>query len=271
MAAIASLSDQITKWTTAGGSKTVHFLKANPTATIPLGGYVSTWVSVGTPCGAAAAPGAVAAPDNTTPGSLRQASPSSGTNYIMNIAMTMGSSSFDIILYDRLLHVSGFNGTLNTAQTVGGALTRYTDGIGNQIWAETYTTTGVTAQTLTASYTNQAGTSGRTATALGFTGSIGRAFMLQLAAGDDGVQAVANATLAGSTGGVGNWGITVAHPLMYLSNANLTSGDMVWRDCVTGLPGPIQIHNNACLALMAYAHTNSGPLNMVGYIGILES
>ena len=60
-----------------------------------------------------------------------------------------------LVLYDRLLHIGGLNATTTAAQTVGGSLSRYTGGAGNQIWVEIYTQIGTTATTITANYTNQ--------------------------------------------------------------------------------------------------------------------
>ena len=169
------------------------------------------------------------------------------------------------MLYDRLLQNGGLSGTNTSAQTVGGTLTRNTGGEGNQIWAEIYTLIGTTATTITASYTNQAGVSGRTtkAVAIGGTGNreAERMLPLPLQDGDTGVQAVASATLAATTGTAGSFGITVVRPL----GLGLISAAALgyWRDYVAGLPGLPLIDPDACLALSFYANSTAAPQLML--------
>lgn len=125
------------------------------------------------------------------------------------------------ILCDRLSHQGGLVANVNTAQTTNlptAALTRYTDGVG--VWAavEIYTQIGTVATTVTASYTNQAGTSGQTSDAVVIGGTsfreVGRLILLPLAAGDYGVRAVASVTLAADTTTAGNIGVTLFKPLI---------------------------------------------------------
>jgi len=80
-----------------------------------------------------------------------------------------------MLLVDLLNVSGGLNATLTTAQTTNlptAALTRHTSGEGVMAGIVIYTQIGSTATTVTISYTNSAGTSGRTSTAtsLGGTG-----------------------------------------------------------------------------------------------------
>src|SRR5688572_33353117 len=86
--------------------------------------------------GPGAAPGAsVRIPDRTTAGALKQANAGGGRQkwrLSLSAALGLGTRG-TLVLYDRLLDISALSGTVvsPTAQTVGGALTRYTDGEGN--------------------------------------------------------------------------------------------------------------------------------------------
>jgi hypothetical protein len=132
---------------------------------------------------------------------------------------------------------------------------------------EIYTVIGTTARTITASYTNQAGTSGRTTIAanIGATGfrEETRAIFLPLASGDTGVQAVASVTLSGTTGTAGNFGVTVLQPRAYLAIG--APGAAGWRDFVTGMPGIPAFSGAACPAPVWYPTTTTVPEFFGGY------
>jgi hypothetical protein len=159
------------------------------------------------------------------------------------------------MLYDRLFHIGGLSGTATTDQTIQGstpspALTRNTGGEGNIVFVEIYTVIGTTGVTLTMTYTNQAGTTGKTATInIGATGfrEVTRAIRIPLAAGDTGVRAVEKIALSATTGTVGNFGITIAQPLALVPVGAAGSGG--WRDYTTGLPGIPTIDPGACLSV----------------------
>ena len=225
------------------------------------GKWTSLWrynCSVG---GSGALPGAVNVPDNTTRGGLMHSNPTGGREkWLLGNGIVAGAAGA-LLIYDRLLHNSGLSGTLTTAQTVGGTLTRNTSGEGNQIWVEIYTLIGTTATTITASYTNQAGVSGRTTkpVAIGGTGNREgeRLLPLPLQDGDTGVQAVASVTLAASTITAGNFGVTVVKPMGL--GIIPAAGTGYWRDYVSGLPGLPKIDIDACLALAFLANSTTAP------------
>lgn len=272
MAAIADLSDLINRSTggNSGTPQNVFFHKvariagAAPPATI-AGRWHSLWTYDGQP-GGGSAPGAVAAPTNATTGALPFTSPGGGRESWLTQVWSSGLVAGTLLLYDRLLHISGLSGTTTTAQTVGGTLTRNTGGAGNIAFVEVYTIIGTTATTITMNYTNQAGTSGRTSTATSFgaTGfrEVTRAIMLPLQAGDTGIQAVASVTHA-TTGTAGNYGITVGKPLAYCAIG--AAGAPGWRDFVTGMPGIPAIESGACLALLWSPSTTTAPEVFGGY------
>jgi hypothetical protein len=199
-----------------------------------------------------AAPGAAAVPTPSTAGAIPEWRAPTGTARLartqvdhINSLATRGT----LFLCDRLSHQSGLSGTSLVAQTTNlptAALTRYTDGIGVSAAFEIYTLIGTSAPVVTASYTNQAGTSGQTSigTLLGGTNQreVGRFIPMPLASGDTGVRSVESVTLASSTGTVGNFGITLykmlaAFPLELFS----TSRDQFLAGNL------IDVHDDACL------------------------
>lgn len=272
MTALASLSD-ICNRLTGGNSGTPEHLfcwidsrigAAAASATV-AGRMTSLWGYNKAPGGSGATPGGAAVPVNDTTGALFQTDPGGGREKWLLGMVATATAPGTFILYDRLLHNGGLSGTTTTAQTVGGTLTRNTGGAGNQIWVEIYTIIGTTATTITASYTNQAGTSGRTtkATAFGGTGlrEGERLIPLPLQDGDTGVQEVASVTVLASTTTAGSFGVTLARPLLLVPVAAAAAGTQ--RDLVAGLPELKEIDTDACLALAWLANSTTAPQGMV--------
>jgi hypothetical protein len=217
---------------------------------MPTGGAVPTTGSI---------------PDRTTQGAIPFTPATGGRDkHLINTSITPLISGV-YLLYDRLFHKGGFSATSTAEQVVQGspaspALTRYTGGTGNIAFYEIYTIIGTTTTTLTMTYTNQAGTGSRTSTiSIGGTNfrEVTRMQIIPLAAGDSGIQAIDYIQLDGSTGTLGNFGITIAQPLAWIP-VN-TAGTMGWRDYTTGLPGIPVINPDACLALMFIAGTTTPP------------
>lgn len=275
MTALNDLSDLINRSTggNSGTPETLFFHKqpriagAAAVATI-AGRPASLWQYDGSP-GAGVAPTSVAVPDNTTNGGLKQTDPGGGRQKWMTQAWATGLVGGTILLYDRLLHIGNLNGTTATAQTVGGTLTRYTDGLGNFVFAEIYTQIGATPASLTMSYTDETGTAGTAnstspAVQIGNTNfrEVSRAVLMPLAAGDKGVKSVSSITATPSTGTAGNYGVVIGHPLAYLAVG--APGAAGWRDFVTGLPGIPEVLTDACLALLWTPATVTPPELMGG-------
>lgn len=278
MTALSDLSDIINRCTggNSGSPENIFFYKdarvAGAAAAATVAGRItSLWQYDGQPS-AGAAPGAVTAPTNATAGALKQTNPGGARQKWLLGATAAPLAAGTLILYDRLLHISGLSGTTTTAQTVGGTLTRNTGGAGNQIWVEVYTQIGASSTTITASYTNQSGTSGKTtaATAFGNTGfrEAQRIIALPLASGDTGVQAVASVTVLATTGTAGNFGVTVARPLLVMPVGVLGVGTI--RDLIAGLPGILEVDTNACLAWAWLANGTSAP-QIMGSVHMIEA
>lgn len=280
MTDIADISDLINRSTggNSGTPENIFFTKvariagAAPAATI-AGRPASLWTYDGVP-GAGIAPTTVAIPDNTTNGGLKQTDPGGGRQKWLTQFWATGLVGGTLILYDRLLHIGSLSGTTATAQTVAGTLTRYTNGLGNFVFAEIYTQIGASTSSITMSYTDENGTSGTANSTspgvqIGNTGfrEVTRAIMLPLAAGDKGVKYVASVTHA-TTGTAGNYGIVIGHPLAFIGIGG--PGGAGWRDFVTGLPGIPEILPGACLSLLWTPATTTAP-EITGSLSSVEA
>lgn len=281
MAAITDLDDLINRMTggASGTPEQIFWFKDNrlysnsqPFST-GASAPTSLWNYAGIPSHADL-PGAVAAPTNATDGSLKQASPGGGRQKWLLNTIAGGTSAGTVVLYDRLLHISGLNGTLTTDQTVGGSITRYTgsESVGNQIWIEINTAVGVTATQITANYNNQ-NDDPKTTKAMPFGGGgyneAQRIIPLSLADGDTGVRSVTSVKLAATTGTAGNFGVVIARPLAMISCYNQGLASMC--DMITGLPSIREIKSDACLALMLWANAGSVGVVAAGSLSMIEA
>lgn len=284
MTALTDLSDLVLKATggSSGTPEVINFFKdarvdAAAAATPVAGRWSSLWRYNGHPGGASAAPGAVAIPDNTTEGGLKQADPGGGREKFSVGLAASGLNGGSLVLYDRLLHISGLSGTTTTAQTVQGGtagsrtppLTRYTDGLGNEIWIEIYTAIGASSTTATVDYDDQTNTQTTSpAFPIGNTGfnEAQRIIKVPLAAGDYAVRGVVNVDLVATTSTAGNFGVTIAHPLAFI---NIPGPGIPGKvDWVSGNIGEIQ--TDACLGLAWFAATAAVP-QVYGQLVSLES
>jgi len=235
----------------------------------------SLWMYDGVRAGGAI-PGAVSAPTNATQGGLLHNNPSGGRQLWMAAHVGQSAHSGMLVVYDRLLHIGGLSGTVTTAQTVGGALTRYTNGIGNIVFAEIYSAVGGSTSTITGAYTNQDGNAAtiptNSSTLIG--GSINQEeatlVMLPLASGDTGVQGVTSVTLTNTTGTAGNWGITVAHPIAMIPCQPYSGGCLLnYTDWIP------EILTNACIGMFFFGfydlfQPSSAPTS-VGNVLLIEA
>jgi hypothetical protein len=224
--------------------------------TTVAGQWYSLWATAPL---AGAAPTTAAVPTNATTGALEQGN-SATTLRVLEYVLSLASGGM-LVLCDRLSHQGGLSGTTTTAQTTNlptAALTRYTTGA---IAAyEIYTIIGTTATTITASYTNQAGTTGRTtlASVFGATNNreVGRLIPFTLQQGDTAVQAVASATVLATTGIAGNFGITIFKPLVALPILAYGSAPRL-LDALLDLEQIPDVQSDACLFWAVCAQTTA--------------
>lgn len=277
MGALADLNDLVNR-ATGGNSGTPENIMCSKwdriagTAIVMLQNRpYSLWGFDGHPSAGVAPGGTAVVPDNTTSGGLKQADPGGGRQKWMTSFQNWGSNGQgSILVYDRLLHISGLSGTVTTAQTVGGSITRYTGSAawGNQAWYEIYSAVGATTTTISMSYTDQDGNSA-TGVATTFGGANfnpqGRAQPMNLASGDTGVRGVTSVTLAATTGTAGDFGVTIVRPLLELPIFAFGGGGMAtYFDLIP------EIFPDACLAFMWMPHTVSR-LGILCAAGMVEA
>ncbi|MCA3597781.1 MAG: hypothetical protein IOC64_06690 [Methylobacterium sp.] len=174
-----------------------------------------------------------------------------------------GAGGVALILVDVLNISGGLNGTLTTAQTTGlptAALTRYTSGEGVLAALIIHTSIGTTTATVTCSYTNQAGVSGRVTPGFVIDGTSRQAGCLRafpLQAGDTGIRSVESVTLAGTTGTAGNFGVVMFKPIAMMFANDVEGASAI--DCVSSgrMVGQFASYeNDACLSCYATMPVN---------------
>lgn len=225
----------------------------------------SAWLSVGT-YAPGVAPTTAAVPTSATAGALGQKNKSGGATQRAVLSKlqqiltgtTSAVTNGYVMVVDRLSHQGGLSGTTTGAQTTNlptAALTRFTNGI--NVWAglEIYTTVGGSGSTVSASYTNSAGTNGRTTQACLFGqasfNSAPAVVVLNTASGDKGVKSVESVTLSGSTGTAGNFGVTLFKTLALVPTT--TAGPLAkdWGP-LPGMGPIMEIPDDACIQFLLY-------------------
>lgn len=243
-----------------------HWAKTPLVATSGL--YGSLWTVAGGP-GQGAAPTTPVVPTKATVGAFPFTNPAGAQKAYLGAHGVNGGSAHTLILYDRLSHQAGLSGTSGSAQTTNlptAAITRPdANGEDVEIWLEWYGATGSTSVTVTASYTNQAGTAGQTTSVITLATSVpaARMYLLPLAAGDTGCRSVESVTLSATTGTAGNFGVTLLRRVDegYVPGIG---GSFSKGPLDTGMP---EIYADACLAYMSIsAGTNAA---FAGVVGIL--
>lgn len=250
----------------SGKGEVAQFSKASITTT--SGRWYSHWITAGLPgAGSTPATGVGAAPTRATNGALLFTNPSGADKKHLLRFLAGGPTSGILALIDRLVHTSGLSGTSVAGQTVNSTpLTRRIDAVGVMCAIEVYTALGATPQTATISYTNSDGVAGRSGTISIPANALAGEFIWPMAmqAGDVGVQSVQTVTLGGSTGTVGNFGITLFYALARVPYAANTVEE---RDEVLQLQNLAELKANSCLALLTYATTTATGLQQ-GEIGM---
>lgn len=191
------------------------------------------------------------------------------TKHLTNIGAYTGVATgvpSVLMLVDMCLYYPGINMNSAAVQTLDNttALTRYTTGAGLRAALVIRTTAGATAHNVAISYTNQAGTTGKTlpvtvaCTASAITPHIthsGTAAnnygpFLPLASGDTGVRSVQSVTLSAASL-AGTAALCLYRPLAVLPLTTL--GVAAERDLMNQLPSLPRIHDGACLTWLLFA------------------
>jgi len=208
---------------------------------------------------------------------------SPATKHVINAGAvgTAATAVGDLVLVDMQGYWPGIALNSSASQTLLGTPTlRYTNGDGCRMYVVTTTAPTTGTPTLSVSYTNQAGTTGRTlGRTVAFTASAIQTHILHsgtaannigpflpLAAGDYGVQNVATVQLSAAMGGSGVAALVIAKPI--LSIPLTVGGSMVDRDMISGVPGTPLIKDGACLTWLYYSR--AATVASSGLMGYLE-
>lgn len=187
-----------------------------------------------------------AIPDNTLSGAYPFTNPGSGNSYLARMTV-MSSTTGTLVLYDRVWHGGSYsfaNGTISSSTTT--AVTRPdSTGANLELWAEINTVMSATACTLTVTYTNQAGTTGQSATCtLSASTPTQRMQPFALASGDTGIRQITN--IAGSAAPTGSFNLVILRRIAEVGIANT----YVATDLDLNELAMPQITNSSCLCMM---------------------
>lgn len=265
----------------------VGYLKSTALAAGTVqGSFVSYWSTVGLPGAGSNNPGNITTgvvPTDSTAGALTLPVIAAGqTMYLSQAHCNTPSSSANnvsgFVLYDRLWHAGQFSASsLGTTTLTPTALTRpNSTGLQTEVWLECAVAGSASATTVSLSYTNSSGTSGRTASGLEdittlTSDKVGNIHRFVLAAGDYGVQSIQSITFGGATNAAGKWNLIILRRV-----ATLLACPFVSFGCIgmldafhVGLP---QVYANACLAWMGPSSSASNvPGGLIGDLGFVLS
>ncbi len=207
-------------------------------------GLYSTWALPGTPC-VGTEPTSAATCSRTSVGAVPLPAPDSGKTWHLLSAAPIGRPfQIPILVFDRLAHVGSLSTTSTSAQsfslTLPARCTVYEE---VSLYVEVYAVGGASAPTVTVSYTNQSGTSGRTGT-ISFSAGINALGQLSppmvKQSGDTGIQSVQSIQLSGSSGASGTWGVTLMRG-PYANSGGRTAGP------IDGSILPVDLGEDPCL------------------------
>lgn len=176
-----------------------------------------------------------------------------------------------VYLWDRLVGVSGIAMSSTGDKTINStALTRYTDGVGIEVYLEITAAGNTTAPIVSmSSYTNQAGTSGRSGATITFpsaTTSISHLIgPMPLASGDTGVRSIETINVATAGGGSGVVNVILVRPLLMLP---ATLHLPFERISPRPFHGPIRIFDGATL-MMGSRYQSTSDDETQGYISVV--
>ncbi len=230
-------------------------------ATQAAGTLTSLWTATGLPA-AGATPGAWATCTDALLGGWPFTNPGGGVNSYLASFSCVGANVGTLYLYDRLGHMGGLNATTITAQTVTGSIPASrgaaVNGSDVEWFIEVYTAIGVTATTVTCSYTRGSDdTAGRTTPTIAFGGASpanqpSRLYRILPIAGET-IKSIQNLTVLATTGTAGNFGVTVARRIAAIPMMQVNVGGIL-DFAGTGLP---RVYDDACFWLANFNSTTA--------------
>jgi len=214
----------------------------------------SLWTANGNPgAGAAAGSNDGAICTKADAGAFtRLANAGAGVNHILLIE-ALGANIGTVMLYDRLWHSSGHNGTtLGPTSFTQPALTRYTGGEGVECWLDVYTAIGSTSRTATISFTHPVSGAGQSATVATIASQAAGQCVRFTGAATDAIVSVQSVGLSASTGTAGNYGLTLRKLLAMVPLAGPVGGR------VDALRNALRrVSADACLELLVMPNTTT--------------
>ncbi len=190
------------------GMQVPRFIAKGVTATLVAGRPASLWSLAGVPAAGSfdtTLNGVILSSSSVIPnGAIPHIDPVTGNAHLARLQAS-ASQSGTLLLLDRLWHNGGYTITLTSAQNTTSPTWPSRDNAGSAngdgvlLAVEVSAAVGAGTPTITISYTNQAGTSGRTATnilATAASPAIGATYFIGLQAGDTGVRSVQSLTLS---------------------------------------------------------------------------
>lgn len=247
-----------------------------PSATNVAGGFVNLNQAVTGGAGIMAVPGTAAAGGTTYNQSTQAAGFHKWTaagggqaNYIGRAGVTMATAGA-LHIYDLCWACSGLVGNVATAQNItgfSGLPARHTGGANLEIWVGCSGAIGATAHNITVSYTNQAGTAGRTTVSTAGIASMpaNRMLQLPLQSGDTGVQSIQSMTLSASSGTAGNLWLMLMERYCGIGSA-VPNVPQTFDFADLGLPSP---SSESCLLFVNQGTTTSTGI-ILGQLDIIQ-
>ena len=247
----------------AGLMPSVAFAKASSATTVN-GRPQSLYLLGGNPAAGSVTAGLTGATYSTSSavpaGILYRKDPASGNAYLARLRVVSNLIG-TVLLCDRLWDCSPAT-AVTTAQTVTSPTLPardslgQTNGLGVQMAIEVVGATSATAATISMSYTNSGGTSGKTASFVdaptAAAAQIGQFFRIGLAAGDLGVQSVQSVTFAAdwTSGSIA----LVAYRVLAKFDLQVPNEPNMIDDITSGFP---QLYNGTCPFLVFICSSNS--------------
>lgn len=174
-----------------------------------------------------------------------------------------------LLLCDRLWHNGGFTITTTSAQNITSPTFPARDnngataGDGVQLMLVISANAGAAAPTITVSYTNEAGTSGRTGTNVNATANsplAGSAFLIGLQAGDKGVRSVESLTLSAS------WVSGTMNLVAFRVLATLEIPAAVTPNAIDGLTAGLPRLYDGCVPFLIFIPSTTTTSNIWGQV-----
>ena len=232
-----------------------------PFTTATLGGVTTVWYYDGHTAGMPGSLGHTGIPGgqlnhSSSTGAFPIGDAATGEEkYLLTAGIGVSNANAAVaMLVDYLWEASGISATINTAQTVNStALDRYsgTAAAGNMILNECAVAHGATAQNLTVTYTNSAGTGARSTGAVASVASIaanrlntytGFGPFMPLAAGDVGVRSIESAIYSAANS-AGSDHLVICRPILMMPTVAVNT--FVERDSTIQVDGLTQLVKNA--------------------------